>query len=140
MDTSGQLDRNTEALRARQARVGIIANPAQQRLPAHLPRDIWHRWPDLRSKRRLQKQGHEGGQDSRKTDPVLDGDLLDELRSEYRERRLARMGNGTMRALGLSGSGASEVAGRLLAKSANWLAAIRKLQKESLAHISTKRR
>lgn len=135
-----QSDRDMEALHARQARVGIIANPAEQRLPAHLPRDIWTRWPDLRSKRRLRKQGQADGPERRFSDPVLDGELLDDLRSEYRERRLAGMGSGTLRALGLSGSAASGIAASVLNRTANWLAAIRKPRNQSPPKLSAKPR
>lgn len=44
-------------LSARQARVGIIANPQTVPPPIVLPRDVMARWPDLRSKRRMRKLG-----------------------------------------------------------------------------------
>ncbi|MGP9789233.1 hypothetical protein [Roseinatronobacter sp. NSM] len=67
--------RRTEPLSMRQARVGIIANPAKVAMPVHLPRDVWTRWPDLRSRRR-----HHGARAKDPAqgfgDPVLDGVLL----------------------------------------------------------------
>lgn len=135
-----QSDRDMAALHARQARVGIIANPAKMRLPSHLPRDIWTRWPDLRSKRRLQKQGKADRPEKRFADPVLDGELLDDLMSEYRERRPARMGSATLRALGLSGSAASGIAASVLSRTANWLATIGKSRTESPPELSAKPR
>lgn len=44
--------RQTETLVARQARVGIVANPKSISLQTPVPRDVWHRWPDFRSARR----------------------------------------------------------------------------------------
>jgi hypothetical protein len=41
----------------RQARVGIVANPAKVSLPVPIPRDTMARWPDLRSPRRLRRFG-----------------------------------------------------------------------------------
>ncbi len=38
---------------AQQARVGILRNPAQPGLPKIAPRDVWRKWPRLRSTRRL---------------------------------------------------------------------------------------
>ncbi|MDD7971547.1 hypothetical protein [Roseinatronobacter alkalisoli] len=67
--------RRTEALPMRQARVGIIANPATVRVPVHLPRDVWSRWPDMRSRRRYNARERGGGADQPE-DPVLDGRLL----------------------------------------------------------------
>ncbi|MGY6706348.1 hypothetical protein [Roseinatronobacter sp.] len=67
--------RRSEPLSMRQARVGIVANPATIRLPVHPPRDVWTRWPDMRSRRR-----HHGARpvDAAQNfgDPVLDGVLL----------------------------------------------------------------
>lgn len=37
---------------AQQARVGILRNPAEPALPTPAPRDVWRRWPRLRSTRR----------------------------------------------------------------------------------------
>ncbi|NYS24723.1 hypothetical protein HUK65_06925 [Rhodobacteraceae bacterium 2376] len=37
---------------AQQARVGILRNPAEPKLTIHPPRDVWRKWPRLRSNRR----------------------------------------------------------------------------------------
>lgn len=67
----------------RQARVGIIANPAKVAMPVHLPRDVWTRWPDLRSRRR-----HHGARAKDPAqgfgDPVLDGVLLGSFARDLR--------------------------------------------------------
>lgn len=44
--------RRRESLAARQARVGIVANPRQIVLPRPTPREVWTRWPVLRSSKR----------------------------------------------------------------------------------------
>lgn len=44
--------RRRESLAARQARVGIVANPRMTELPRPTPREVWTRWPDLRSSKR----------------------------------------------------------------------------------------
>lgn len=67
----------------RQARVGITANPAVIQLPVHLPRDVWTRWPDMRSRRRYHgaraKDAAPGFDD-----PVLDGLLLGDFARDLR--------------------------------------------------------
>jgi hypothetical protein len=54
----GRTRRQAESLAARQARVGIVANPLKppSRVPA--PREVWVRWPDLRSARRCKDKDH----------------------------------------------------------------------------------
>lgn len=48
----GKSRRQTESLAARQARVGIVANPHKPPAKLPAPREVWVRWPDLRSARR----------------------------------------------------------------------------------------
>lgn len=71
-------------LSERQARVGIIANPARISLPAVVPRDTIARWPDLRSPRRLRRMGLA-------VTPSLATELtthaLDSFAAEMRQRR-----------------------------------------------------
>ena len=74
-------------LTERQARVGIIANPAPVALPVNIPRDLMTRWPDLRSPRRLKRQGHEKPSLS---DPVLAGQALAQLAQDMRRARARR--------------------------------------------------
>jgi hypothetical protein len=54
--------RRRETLADRQARVGIVANPKRISLNTPVPRDVWTRWPDLRSahrrKPKLQAAAH----------------------------------------------------------------------------------
>ena len=74
-----------EPLVQRQARVGIIANPATVSLPVSRPRDTWVRWPDLRSARRIA-----GGVAGRApagpaADPTLNGSALNTLARAFRE-------------------------------------------------------
>jgi hypothetical protein len=45
-------------LARRQARVGIVANPVKVALPPCSPREVWTRWPKLRSARRLESLRH----------------------------------------------------------------------------------
>jgi hypothetical protein len=45
-------------LALRQARVGIVANPVKVALPPSSPREVWTRWPKLRSARRLEMLRH----------------------------------------------------------------------------------
>ncbi|WFE75742.1 hypothetical protein [Roseinatronobacter sp. S2] len=60
-----------------------MANPAVIRLPVHLPRDVWTRWPDMRSRRRYHgaraKDAAPGF-----GDPVLDGLLLGDFARDLR--------------------------------------------------------
>lgn len=72
-------------LAERQARVGIVANSVEVRLPAHGPREVWVRWPKLRSKRR-QGQGVSGQVNlEQSADPVLNGDRLKDFTLEVRQ-------------------------------------------------------
>ncbi|TVS01051.1 MAG: hypothetical protein EA407_13130 [Rhodobacteraceae bacterium] len=72
-----------ESLLARQARVGIIANTKELDLPVHAPREIWTRWPDLRSARR--RKGAEQDDPDAGHDPILSGDALRAFVDELRE-------------------------------------------------------
>ena len=75
--------RRSEPLSMRQARVGIVANPAVIRLPVHPPRDVWTRWPDMRSRRRYHgARPVDGAQNF--GDPVLDGVLLGDFARRLR--------------------------------------------------------
>ena len=67
----------------RQARVGIVANPVEITLPVFPPREIWTRWPKLRSARRRAGTGTGAGLSPR-TDPVLSGDRLRSFAEEIR--------------------------------------------------------
>ncbi len=72
-----------ESLLARQARVGIIANAKELDLPVHAPREIWTRWPDLRSARR--RKGAKQDDPDAGHDPILSGDALRAFVEELRE-------------------------------------------------------
>lgn len=77
--------RSRETRVSRQARVGIIANGKELVLPVHAPREIWTRWPDLRSARRRKGVTLPDSASDKTPDPILSGDALrafvDELRS-----------------------------------------------------------
>lgn len=75
----------SETLAQRQARVGIIANPATVSLPVIPPRDTWVRWPKLRSARR--NGGKVAGRDPEylNADPVLSGSALTSLARSFRD-------------------------------------------------------
>lgn len=76
--------RHKTDLSERQARVGIVANPARVSLPVPIPRDTMARWPDLRSPRRLRRSGHPAcTRDSGPSVHALD-DFADELRQKRR--------------------------------------------------------
>lgn len=65
--------RRQESLAARQARVGILANPRSVALPRPAPREVWTRWPELRAaKRRARATVMTTGQQS-------DGAALDDF-------------------------------------------------------------
>ncbi|SUZ31253.1 hypothetical protein ROE7235_00989 [Roseibaca ekhonensis] len=55
--------RRQESLVARQARVGIVANSHSMTPQAPTPRDVWTRWPDLRSVNRRKAREAAGGAD-----------------------------------------------------------------------------
>ncbi len=74
--------RRRETLSDRQARVGIIANPAKMVLPYHPPRDVWVRWPRLRSARRA---GGSGAPPVSAADPILSGTALQSFARDLRE-------------------------------------------------------
>ena len=61
--TTAGRGRRRESLAARQARVGIIANPQMPKLPRPIPREVWTRWPDLRAAKRRSQGADAGGQD-----------------------------------------------------------------------------
>jgi hypothetical protein len=70
----------------RQARVGIIANPVKVALPPSSPREIWTRWPKLRSARRLEALRH-GAPEQKQIDALgLGEDSLKGFAHELRDR------------------------------------------------------
>lgn len=75
-------------LAERQARVGIVANPATVHLPVIAPRETMARWPDLRSPRRLRRLGlaPRSASDSGLSERALD-DFADEIRQKRRAGR-----------------------------------------------------
>lgn len=68
----------------RQARVGIVANPASVTLPRVTPRESIARWPDLRSPRRLRRLGVAKRP---RPDPDVTADALGQFANEVRQKR-----------------------------------------------------
>lgn len=62
--------RRQETLIARQARVGILANTHSAVPQAPAPRDVWTRWPDLRSANRRKTRKGTGSADPSDTDAL----------------------------------------------------------------------
>lgn len=76
----------------RQARVGIIANPVEIAKPVVVPREVWSRWPKLRSARRPRREKTEVAMAKDPVDTVLTGDKLRAYADDMRSGRLnARM-------------------------------------------------
>ena len=77
-------------LEARQERLGIVANPAQVDIPVLPPREVWTRWPKLRSARRREALRDPSPERPLTRDPVLSGQKLAAFMSELRSgpRRL----------------------------------------------------
>lgn len=73
----------------RQERLGIIANPVPVTLPALPPRDVWTRWPRLRSARRRERLRDDPPQNRLDRDPVLNGKRLEAFAAEIRSARKA---------------------------------------------------
>ena len=73
-------------LEARQERLGIIANPVQVNLPVAPPRDVWTRWPKLRSARRRETLREHASERRLAGDPVLNGQKLEAFTSELRSK------------------------------------------------------
>lgn len=71
-------------LAERQARVGIVANAVEVRLPSHSPREVWVRWPKLRSARRPGQGMAVPENLAQAADPVLNGDRLKDFMLEIR--------------------------------------------------------
>ncbi|MBN2761271.1 MAG: hypothetical protein JXQ79_12290 [Rhodobacteraceae bacterium] len=72
---AGTVKRRSETLADRQARVGIVANPKRVPVNVPVPRDVWARWPDLRSAhRRKSKTGPHA-----KTAQLQDMDAFEEF-------------------------------------------------------------
>lgn len=69
---------------SRQARVGIIANTNEVALPVHAPREIWVRWPKLRSARRREGQKGPDVPPPLAQDPILSGSALHDFTREIR--------------------------------------------------------
>lgn len=76
-----------------QARVGILRNPVQPCLPQLPPRDVWRKWPRLRSTRRPSAPaagdaGTIAGQGvAAPASPLPDGRALDGFRRALRQPR-----------------------------------------------------
>lgn len=88
LDATPRTAQRRTGLAARQARVGIVANAVDIRFPAHSPREVWVRWPKLRSARRMNRDivatdaaGPEG-------DPVLNGARLKDFTDELRKSEM----------------------------------------------------
>lgn len=81
--------RRGEPLARRQARVGIIANPATVSLPVMPPRDTWVRWPSLRSSRRAGRMMPVRDPAQLKADPILSGSALNNFARDIRDDSLA---------------------------------------------------
>lgn len=81
-DQTRQADMRKARIAARQARVGIIANATTIPLPAHPPREVWTRWPKLRSSRRHGAESFAVRDEPASVDPVLSGELLKDLRRD----------------------------------------------------------
>ena len=77
-----QQRRSQRALR--QARVGIVANPVETTLPVFPPREVWSKWPKLRSARRRSDARTAAGQEVR-PDPVLSGEMLRSFAQDMRK-------------------------------------------------------
>lgn len=76
----------------RQARVGIIPNPVEIAPPPVMPREVWSRWPKLRSARRPRGEKAQAPTPQAAVDPVLSGDKLRAYVDDMRKGRLnARM-------------------------------------------------
>ena len=73
-----------QRLAARQARLGILANGAEVALPILPPRDVWTRWPKLRSSRRKTQTESPSPCDELEQDRVLNGDMLDAYMRDMR--------------------------------------------------------
>lgn len=74
----------------RQARVGIIPNPVEIARPAVVPREVWVRWPKLRSARRPGKATRPDPVPKDTRDPVISGDRLRDFVQDMRNGRLQR--------------------------------------------------
>lgn len=79
-----------QRLAERQARVGIIANTIDVALPSAPPREVWTRWPKLRSARRRETGRSNARHDPMMDDPVLNGAALDAFALEIRQDVKAR--------------------------------------------------
>lgn len=70
-------DASPEERRAvQQARVGILRNPVTPKMPSLPPRDVWRKWPRLRSSRRL--HGTDSGAAAYATDQHAQGSAISE--------------------------------------------------------------
>ncbi|TVP74019.1 MAG: hypothetical protein EA339_01480 [Rhodobacteraceae bacterium] len=102
---------------ARQARVGIIANPKSVAMPRHAPRDVWTRWPKLRSSRRSVQSATDVAEQPSAPDLILSGEALKTFAKELRSTELAPPGEAApARSLG------DHMAGFLSANGLRWLA------------------
>lgn len=64
---------------ARQARVGIVANPVELQVKHLPPRESWTKWPRLRSARRIESVHQHSAPNILEQDPILSGAKLDEF-------------------------------------------------------------
>jgi hypothetical protein len=83
-------------LERRQARVGIVANPVKVALPPGSPREVWTRWPKLRSARRLEAMGHAGQGAYRVRELGLDEQCLSGFLQELRDPAPRQPAHGLM--------------------------------------------
>lgn len=88
-DQNSHLDKRKTRLAERQARVGIIANTTTVALPTHPPREVWTRWPRLRSHRRQAALNPAEQVRQLQEDAVMSGDLLRDLRRDLRAQDAA---------------------------------------------------
>ncbi len=124
-------------LTERQARVGIVANKTEVGLPMHSPREVWVRWPKLRSARRLEEQRSAAQPETvAKTpaDPILSGLRLNEFRDALRssqagpavaaDHRSVARGSGRTLALSMAWPGSPQTRLRILVLGASGAIAI----------------
>ncbi|MGY6697472.1 MAG: hypothetical protein ACXIUW_15795 [Roseinatronobacter sp.] len=80
-----------QRLAERQARVGIIANTIEVVMPSAPPREVWTRWPKLRSARRREKARSTARHDPLIDDPILNGAALEAFARDIRQDVTSRV-------------------------------------------------
>lgn len=75
----------SERFLERQARLGITPNPIALVLPEPQHREVWTRWPKLRSARRPSRVESGSPNASAESDAVLNGDRLSAFSKEMRD-------------------------------------------------------